>query len=45
MRGLRRAVVAVAIGGVIAGIVRLRGSDTPAPQQGGWRELEGQDLT
>ena len=44
MRGLRRAVVAVAIGGVIAGIVRLRGSDTTPDQQGGWRELEGQDL-
>ena len=45
MRGLRRAVVAVAIGGVIAGIVRLRGTDATPAQQGGWRELEGQDLT
>ena len=45
MRGLRRAVVAVAIGGVIAGMVRLRGTDSTPPQQGGWREREGQDRT
>ncbi len=44
MRGLRRAVVAVAIGGVIAGVVRLRGGGVVPPQQGGWRELEGEDL-
>jgi hypothetical protein len=38
---LRRALLAIGIGGMIAAIVRLRGSGGVPPRQGGWRELSG----
>jgi len=44
MKTLRRALVALGVAGVIAGILRLRGSDGVPPQTGGWRELSGPDL-
>ena len=44
MRGLRRAVVAVLLGGLVGMILRLLGADVTAPRGGGWRELSGPDL-
>jgi len=44
MRVLRRALMALAVAGVIAGALRLRGSGGVPPQGGGWRELTGTDL-
>jgi hypothetical protein len=41
---LRRALAAVGIAGIIAVILRLRGSGGTPPQSGGWRELTGPDL-
>jgi hypothetical protein len=41
---LRRALAAVGIAGVIAAVLRLRGSGGTPPQSGGWRELSGPDL-
>ena len=44
MRGLRRAALAVVLGGLIGVVLRFRGSTETPPQQGGWRELGGTDL-
>ena len=44
MRLLRRALIAVGIAGLIAAVLRLRGSGGTPPQEGGWRELTGPDL-
>ena len=47
MKAIRRAVVAVVTAGVVAGVLRLRGTgggSGPPPAQGGWRELSGPDL-
>jgi hypothetical protein len=41
---LRRALAAVGIAGVIAAVLRLRGTGGTPPQSGGWRELSGPDL-
>jgi hypothetical protein len=41
---LRRALVALGIAGLIAGVLRVRGTGGTPPQQGGWRELTGPDL-
>ncbi|HEX6237486.1 MAG TPA: hypothetical protein VFZ68_09835 [Acidimicrobiales bacterium] len=41
---LRRALAAVGIAGVVALVLRLRGSGGTPPQTGGWRELTGPDL-
>jgi hypothetical protein len=41
---LRRALIAVGIAGLIAALLRLRGSGGTPPQEGGWRELTGPDL-
>lgn len=40
----RRALLALGVAGVIAAVLRLRGSGGSPPQQGGWRELSGPDL-
>lgn len=45
MKMIRKALVAVGIGGLIAAILRLRGAGGTPPQQGGWRELSGPELT
>ena len=42
---LRRALVAVGIAGLIAAVLRLRGTGGTPPQDGGWRELSGPDLS
>jgi hypothetical protein len=41
---LRRALVALGLAGLVAGVLRIRGSGGTAPQGGGWRELSGTDL-
>ena len=41
---LRRALVALGIAGLIAAVLRVRGSGGTPPQDGGWRELSGPDL-
>lgn len=41
---LRRALLAVGLAGLIAAVLRLRGTGGTPPQQGGWRELSGPDL-
>ena len=44
MRTLRRALLALGIAGVLAGLARLSGSEPVPAQGGGWRELTGPDL-
>ena len=41
---LRRALVAVGVAGIIAAVLRVRGTGGTPPQEGGWRELTGPDL-
>jgi hypothetical protein len=40
----RRALLALGVMGVVAAILRVRGSGGVPPQSGGWRELSGPDL-
>ena len=44
VKAFRRALVALAVAGIAAGIARLRGAGGVPPQTGGWRELSGPDL-
>ena len=44
MAVIRRALVALGLAGLIAALLRLRGTGGTPPQQGGWRELSGPDL-
>jgi hypothetical protein len=44
MAMLRRALIALGLAGIIAAILRVRGSGGTPPQSGGWRELSGPDL-
>ncbi len=44
MKMLRRAMVALGLAGLIAAVLRLRGTGGTPPRDGGWRELEGPDL-
>ncbi|MEM9035299.1 MAG: hypothetical protein AAGD18_11970 [Actinomycetota bacterium] len=44
MRALQRAFVACGLAGLIAAILRLRGSGGTPPARGGWRQLEGPEL-
>jgi hypothetical protein len=44
VRGLRRAALAVVLGGLIGLVLRFRGSTETPPQEGGWRELDGEEL-
>ncbi len=41
---LRRALLALGLAGLVAAVLRLRGTGGSPPQQGGWRELSGPDL-
>lgn len=41
---LRRAIVALGLAGIVAGVLRLRGSGGVPPRDGGWRELSGTEL-
>ena len=44
MKLVRRTLIAVGLAGLVAAILRLRGSGGVPPQGGGWRELSGNDL-
>jgi hypothetical protein len=44
MKMFRRALVAIGLAGIVAAVLRLRGSGGVPPQQGGWRELSGPEL-
>ena len=44
MRAIRRAILAILTAGLVAAVMRLRGSGGTPPQGGGWRELTGPDL-
>ena len=44
MRALRRIALALGAAGIIAGVLRIRGTGGTPPQRGGWRELSGPDL-
>ena len=44
VRFLRRASLAVGIMGLVATVLRLRGTGGTPPQSGGWRELSGPEL-
>lgn len=44
VRFLRRASLAVGVMGLVAAVLRLRGTGGTPPQSGGWRELTGPDL-
>ncbi len=44
VRFLQRASLAVGVMGLVAGVLRLRGTGGTPPQSGGWRELSGPDL-
>jgi len=44
VRGVRRAILAVCFGVAGAILVRLAGASPTAPEQGGWRELRGEEL-
>ena len=44
VRFLRNALMALGVTGIIAGVLRLRGTGGVPPQTGGWRELSGPDL-
>ena len=44
MAWLRRALVALGVAGVIAAVLRVRGTGGTPPRDGGWRELSGPDL-
>jgi hypothetical protein len=42
---IRKAMAALAIAGLIAAALRLRGTGGTPPQAGGWRELTGPELS
>lgn len=44
MRALRRALLAVGVGSVVATILRLRAGSGVEPREGRWRELSGPEL-
>ena len=44
LRTVRRAVLALGLAGLVAAVVRVRGTGGTPPQSGGWRELSGPDL-
>jgi hypothetical protein len=44
LRVVRRMLIAVGLGAIVAAVLRLRGSGGVPPRQGGWRELSGPDL-
>lgn len=44
MSALRRALGAIALGGLVAAVLRLMGATENPVQRGGWRELQGPDL-
>jgi hypothetical protein len=45
MRMIRKALAALVIAGLVAAVLRLRGTGGTPPQEGGWRELTGPELS
>jgi hypothetical protein len=45
VKTLRGALVALGIAGLVAGVLRLRGSAGEPTAHGGWRELSGPELS
>jgi len=45
MKMIRKALAAVVIAGLVAAVLRLRGTGGTPPQDGGWRELTGPELS
>ena len=41
---IRRALVALGLAGMVAAVLRVRGSGGTPPQRGGWRELSPDEL-
>ncbi|MFM8563651.1 MAG: hypothetical protein ACKOHN_01610 [Actinomycetota bacterium] len=39
MKMLRRAIAALTLTGLVAGVLRIRGKGGTPPERGGWREL------
>jgi hypothetical protein len=44
MKLFRRVVLALGLAGLVAALLRLRGTGGAPPEDGGWRELSGPDL-
>lgn len=44
MKMLRRAIIALGLAGMIAAVLRLRGTGGAPPSGGGWRELGPDEL-
>lgn len=44
MSFVRRALLALGVTALIAGVLRLRGTGGVPPKSGGWRELSGPEL-
>jgi hypothetical protein len=44
MTMIRRALVALGLAGLVAAVLRVRGSGGTPPQRGGWRELSPDEL-
>jgi hypothetical protein len=44
MSFVRRSLLALGVTGVIAAVLRLRGTGGVPPKSGGWRELSGPDF-
>jgi hypothetical protein len=44
MKMFRRALVALGLAGLIAAVLRARGTGGVPPQSGGWRELSGPEF-
>ncbi|WP_208029375.1 MULTISPECIES: hypothetical protein [Rhabdothermincola] len=45
MKMVRKALIAVGLAGIVAAILRLRGTGGTPPKDGGWRELAGPELS
>jgi hypothetical protein len=44
MKMFRRALVAIGLAGLIAAVLRARGTGGVPPRDGGWRELSGPEF-
>jgi hypothetical protein len=44
MKTVRRGLLSLALAGIVAAALKLRGSGEVPPQGGGWRELTGPEL-
>ncbi len=44
MSAIRRAILAVTVGAMVATVLRVKGSGGVPPRHGSWRQLSGPDL-